>query len=113
MINNALSILQTALLERFTEDAANAIWLVIESAIFLAGLICIVILVVKYGKRSSVGERQAVGLFGESSEKNEDYPTGVAVALTHKDVLRGFFNPAVILFICYSLFSAFGVLFLL
>lgn len=113
MINNSMSILQTALLERFTEEAASMIWLAIEGALFFAGLVCIVILVIKYGQRKSAGERMAGSVFGKAFEESEVYPSGVAEALTHRDVVRGFFNPAIIAFIAYALFNAVTVLFLI
>lgn len=113
MINNSMSILQTALLERLTEEAASVIWLAIEGALFLAGTVCIVILVIKYGKRRPIGERGAIGIFGKAPEAVDVYPTGIAAELTHRDVGRGFFNPAVIAFIAYALFNAVSVLFLM
>ena len=112
MINNALSILQTALFERFSEDTAYLIWIVIEGIIFFAGLICIVVLVVKYGQRRSNGTREVLCTFGKTCNSEEVYPSGVALSLTHKDIVMGFFNPAIIVYIAYALFSAVSVLLL-
>lgn len=113
MINNALSILQTALLERFTEETASVIWLAVEGAIFFAGLLCIVRLVIKHGQRKPCGAQESSSMFGKLPEAGESYPEGVAAELTHREAVRGFFNPAIIAFIVYALFNAASVLLLM
>lgn len=98
MINNALSVLQTAVFERFTDEAATTIWIIIEGVIFLVGIICVVYLVYKYGKK-------------EDRERIKEL--GVARGIETGDALKGFFNPAVIGFIVYAILNGVLVFFMM
>lgn len=98
MINNSLSLLQTAVFEKFTEPAAAILWIIAESILFLVGLICIVYLVLKYGK---------------ADKKEKLAELGVARGLETRDAVKGIFNPATVIFIGYAIFNAVASLALL
>ena len=112
MINNSVSVIQTAVVERLTESASETVFMAVEGVIFLAGLVSIVYLIIKYGKKARVPERRAVSRFGDAWETcAETEFFGISSGITHKELAKGFFSPTVILFIVYSMYSAVAVLF--
>ena len=110
-LNNSISVLQEAFGARLTERASDIASFALEGVIFLLGIISVAFLAVKYGKRARPSHSRAERVFGNIGMRSE--MIGTDRRLAPSVVAKGFFCPAVIGFIIYSLFSAVSVLFLM
>ena len=91
LINNSLSVLQLAIYERFAEEVAAKVWMMAEMTVFLIGIVSIAYLITKYGKRQKAEKYAELGTVRE---------------IDMNDTVKGFFNPAVIVFAVYSVAEA-------
>ena len=91
MVNNSISVLQTAVFDKFPEDTATAVWMAMEGLLFFVGLVCIIFLVVKYSK-------------GERAKKAAEL--GFSREIEPRYAIRGFLNPTICAFAGYSLLNA-------
>lgn len=91
LINNSLSVLQLAIYERFADETAEKVWMMAVMTVFLIGVVSIAYLITKFGNR----------------HKAEKYAElGSSRALDVSDAVKGFFNPALIVFAVYSVAEA-------
>lgn len=111
LINNSVSILQTAVVERFNESSASVILAFTEGVIFAAGLVSLVILVLRRGKKAKKTSTGLVGVFGKDlGEKDNVVPAGFDRGISVADAVRYFFCPPVTMFVIYSIMNAILIL---
>ena len=91
LINNSLSVLQLAIYGRFADEMATVVWMIVEGIVFILGLVSIVYLVLKHGKRRSPEK------YGELGSTRE---------LAPGEMVKGALNPIIIVFAVYSVAEA-------
>ena len=107
LINNSVSIVQTAVIERFDDSTASILFAIVEGSIFAAGVVSLVILVICRGKKAKKTSAELVGVFGKSLEEDTDLPKGFYVGLSVSDSIRFFLCPPMLMFVIYSITNAF------
>ena len=109
MLNNSISILQTAVLDRFNDEYAETLWIAFEGLLFAVGAVCIVYLVSVYGRPKRTHREVPANVFGKRLEK--DLSFGASAALPASEAVKSFFTPTIVVFVVYSIFNAVIVLF--
>ena len=108
MANNSISILQTAVFDRLSEEYSGLVWMIFECALFMAGIICIVYLLSKRMKKMDANEEKANPVFG--APLGERMSKGGSRAISASDAVRCFFVPTIIAFLVYSIINGSAVL---
>ncbi len=94
ILNNFISVVQSAIIYKLGEtDYAVAVLYLIETLIYLIGIISIVILVTRY---FSPKQQAREGAFERSLPASDEYATH---PVRGKQALRGFFRPTMIVFV--------------
>ena len=106
LVNNSISIIQLAVEERFNGYTASVIFLIIEGVIFVLGLVSLVFLIVKYGKKTVKPSGESEGVFGVSLGDGSEIGMGVKKGLSSAEVIRYFFCPTILMFALYSVVNA-------
>ena len=103
LINNSTSVLQSSLSGRVDEYTASVILTLTEGVIFIVGLLSVVFLVVKRGKRAE-GQSALRGVFGVKLEATS--AIGFGEGMPASDAIRLFFSPSILMFMAYSIINA-------
>ena len=107
LVNNSISVLQTSATERLDEYSASVILAVAEGLIFTLGLVSLIFLIVKYGKKTKKEATELKGVFGVNLSENNDNSLGFSNRLTVPETIKLFFCPSILMFTAYSLFNSF------
>lgn len=104
MINNSVAVFEETLWERLNGFGAGLTSYVIDSVIFLVGVLSIAYLIKKYSRTNKTVRPACRATFGRPiamealSETRKEIPAS--------DVLRSFFSPFIVIFVVYALFRA-------
>ena len=102
MLNNALSIAQIAVYERLNEDLAYVVWLIVETAIMVAGVVAFIFLIRR--ARKSEGEKRSI--FGkpllDCGVESDGFTS--SAKLEAKYAVKAFFAPTIVIFVVYQIF---------
>lgn len=106
LINNSISIIQTAVSERFNEYTASVILTVLEGVIFVFGLLSLIFLIVKRGKKTEKANKELKSVFGAQLDGENDALVGISRELSVTEAFKLFWCPSIIMFAVYSIINA-------
>ena len=103
MINNALSVLQTVMYERFNEDYAYLLWIVIEAAVVILGVVAFACII----RCRKTENAEKTSIFGKPLRATANDMGFTANAnLEAKDAVKAFLVPTMLIFVIYQIVSA-------
>ncbi len=106
LINNSISIIQTAVSERFNEYTASVILTALEGVIFVFGLVSLIFLIVKRGRKRVKTNAAMKSVFGASFCSENEGLVGVSGMLSATEALKLFWCPSILMFAAYSIINA-------
>ena len=107
LVNNATSLVLSVFAQKLGERGQTDLaWMVLEGALYVVGIICIAILVIRMAPRKDQLEE---GVFGKSLPATDHY---AEYPVTPSQAVRHFFNLPMVLFVAFSLLQVVSLILL-
>lgn len=107
LVNNATSLVLSVFSQKLGERGQTDLaWMILEGVLYVAGMICIAILVIRMAPKKNHIED---GVFGKSLPATDHY---AEYPVTPTQAVRHFFNLPMVLFVAFSLLQVVSLLLL-